>query len=422
MIPRFKDARDVFFERRFGLFVHWGLYAIPAWHEQILWRGEMKRKDYEQLIHRFNPVSFDPDAWLDMAEQAGMQYICFTTKHHDGFCMWDTQYTEYNVMNSAYGKDILGMLAEACRRRNFPLSLYYSCPDWHHPNYPNLGRHHEMFGPRPRDEPDIDKYYAFVRNQLTELCTKYGPIYQLFWDVNVAEHQDASLNEMIRELQPGILINDRGPGKGDYSTPERHVPEGGSFTKPTEACQALGRESWGYKADEDYYSCKFIMQSIDKIMAMGGNYLLNVGPKPDGTIAEENIEALKTIGAWYHSVKEAFGDAVPASDMIFRDEIVMEGSSRRMVRDEVLVTRRGNALYIHLYKDPQSRAVVLKPLHAAPRKATLLNDGRELATAVDMIPWAWRERPYLRVRNLPVDEYAGSVMVLKLEFDEALSE
>ncbi|MFH5185015.1 alpha-L-fucosidase [Paenibacillus sp. TAB 01] len=422
MIPRFKDARDVFFERRFGLFVHWGLYAIPAWHEQILWRGEMKRKDYEQLIHRFNPVSFDPDAWLDMAEQAGMQYICFTTKHHDGFCMWDTQYTEYNVMNSAYGKDILGMLAEACRRRNFPLSLYYSCPDWHHPNYPNLGRHHEMFGPRPGDEPDIDKYYAFVRNQLTELCTKYGPIYQLFWDVNVAEHQDASLNEMIRELQPGILINDRGPGKGDYSTPERHVPEGGSFTKPTEACQALGRESWGYKADEDYYSCKFIMQSIDKIMAMGGNYLLNVGPKPDGTIAVENIEALKTIGAWYHSVKESFGDAVPASDMIFRDEIVMEGSSNRMVRDEVLVTRRGNALYIHLYKDPQSRAVVLKPLHAAPRKATLLNDGRELETAVDMIPWAWRERPYLRVRNLPADEYAGSVMVLKLEFDEALSE
>lgn len=128
------------------------------------------------------------------------------------------------------------------------------------------------------------------------------------------------------------------------------------------------------------------MQSIDKIMAMGGNYLLNVGPKPDGTIAEENIEALKTIGAWYHSVKESFGDAVPASDMIFRDEIVMEGSSRRMVRDEVLVTRRGNALYIHLYKDPQSRAVVLKPLHGAPRKATLLNDGRELETAVDMIP------------------------------------
>jgi alpha-L-fucosidase len=374
------------------------------------------------LVHRFNPVRFDPDEWLDMAEQAGMQYLCFTTKHHDGFCMWDTKYTEYNVMNSAYGKDILGMLAESCQRRNFPLSLYYSCPDWHHPNYPNQGRHHEMFGPRAGDEPDINKYYEFVRNQLEELCTKYGKIYQLFWDVNVAEHEDPSLNEMIRELQPGILINDRGPGKGDYSTPERHVPEGGSFNKPTEACQALGRESWGYKEDEDYYSNKFIMQSIDKIMAMGGNYLLNVGPKPDGTIAQENVEALKKIGEWYLSVKEAFGDAVPASDMVFRDEIIMEGSARRMVRDEVLVTRRGNTLYIHLHKDTQSNSIVLKPLNVKPNKATLLNDGRELESTVDMIPWAWRERPYLRIRNLPVNELTDTVMVLKLEFDDSVSE
>jgi alpha-L-fucosidase len=422
MIPRFHDARDVFFERRFGLFVHWGLYAIPAWHEQILWRGDMKRKDYEQLIHQFNPVNFDPDAWLDMAEQAGMQYICFTTKHHDGFCMWDTKHTAYNVMNSAYGRDILGMLAEACARRSFPLSLYYSCPDWHHPNYPNQGRHHEMFGPRPGDEPDLGQYYEFVRNQLTELCTKYGKIYQLFWDVNVAEHEDASLNEMIRELQPGILINDRGPGKGDYSTPERHVPEGGSFTKPTEACQALGRESWGYKTDEDYYSNKFIMQSIDKIMAMGGNYLLNVGPKPDGTITQENVDALQAIGRWYHSVKEAFGDALPASDMVFRDEITMEGSARRMIRDEVLVTRRGNTLYIHLYKDTQSNSIVLKPLNKLPRRATLLNDGRELEARVDLIPWAWRERPYLRIRNLPVNELTDMVMVLKLECDDEVCE
>ncbi|MCR8631620.1 alpha-L-fucosidase [Paenibacillus radicis (ex Xue et al. 2023)] len=422
MITRFKDARDVFFERRFGLFVHWGLYAIPAWHEQILWRGDMKRKDYEKLIHEFNPVEFNPDEWLDMAEQAGMQYLCFTTKHHDGFCMWDTKHTDYNIMNSAYGKDILGMLAEACHRRNFPLSLYYSCPDWHHPNYPNQGRHHEMFGPRAGDDPDIDKYYDFVRNQLIELCTKYGKIYQLFWDVNVAEHEDPSLNEMIRELQPGILINDRGPGKGDYNTPERHVPEGGSFTKPTEACQALGRESWGYKEDEDYYSNKFIMQSIDKIMAMGGNYLLNVGPKPNGRIARENVEALRIIGEWYHSVKESFGDALPASDMIFRDEITMEGSARRMVRDEVLATRRGNTLYIHLHKDTQSNSIVLKPLNKVPNKATLLNDGRELEATVDMIPWAWRERPYLRIRNLPVNELTDTVMILKLEFDEAVSE
>ncbi|MFE5319474.1 alpha-L-fucosidase [Paenibacillus sp. NPDC056579] len=422
MIPKFNDARDVFFERRFGMFVHWGLYAIPGWHEQLLWRGSVKRKEYEQLIHQFNPIDFDPDAWLDLAEEAGMQYICFTTKHHDGFCMWDTSHTDYNVMNTPYGKDILGMLAEACHRRNFPLSLYYSCPDWHHPNYPNQGRHHEMFGPRPGDDPDIDKYYMFVRNQLEELLTKYGKIYQLFWDVNVAEHYDPSINEWIRSVQPGILINDRGPGKGDYNTPERHVPEGGAFSKPTEACQSLGRESWGYREDEDYYSNKFIMQSIDKILAMGGNYLLNVGPKPDGTIAEENVTALRTIGAWYKSVKEAFEDTVPASDMAGKDEIVMAGSQHRVERDHVLLTRKGNDLYVHLYRDTQSNAVVLKPLNVAPRRAVLLNNGQELPFSVDLLPWYWRERPYLRIRNLPVNELTDTVMVIKLEFDDNVAE
>ncbi|TBL72488.1 alpha-L-fucosidase [Paenibacillus thalictri] len=422
MIPRFKDARDVFFERRFGMFVHWGLYAVPAWHEQLLWRGKMKRSEYEKLIHQFNPTEFDPDAWLDLAEEAGMQYICFTTKHHDGFCMWDTRHTDYNVMNTPYGKDILGMLAEACRRRNFPLSLYYSCPDWHHPNYPNEGRHHEMFGPRAGDEPDIERYYAFVKNQIEELCTNYGPIYQLFWDVNVAEYWEPGINDWVRSMQPGILINDRGPGPGDYSTPERHVPEGSGFSKPTEACQALGRESWGFKNDEDYYSNKFIMQSIDKILAMGGNYLLNVGPKPDGTIASENVEALQAIGAWYGKVKEAFDGAIPASYMVHKDEIMIAGSQHKVERDQVLVTRKGNTVYIHLYRDPQSNSIVLKPLDTLPKRSVLLNDGRELEATVDMIPWYWTERPYLRVRGLPVNESTGTVMVIKLEFDEAICE
>jgi alpha-L-fucosidase len=419
MIQKFNDKRDIFFERRFGLFVHWGLYAIPSWHEQILWRGTIKRKEYEQLIHQFNPVQFDPDAWIDMAQEAGMQYLCFTTKHHDGFCMWDTKHSTYNVMNTPYGKDVLGMLAEACQRRNFPLSLYYSCPDWHHPNYPNQGRHHEMFGPRSADEPDIEKYYEYVKKQLQELMANYGPIYQLFWDVNVAEHVDPSINDWVRTLQPGILINDRGPGKGDYSTPERHVPDGGSFSKPTEACQALGRESWGFRTDEDYYSNKFVMQSVDKILAMGGNYLLNVGPKPDGTIAEENIAALKKIGTWYKSVREAFDGTIPASDMINKDEMKTAGSNVIIERDSALLTRKGNTIYVHLYRDPQSNSILLKPLDVLPRKATLLNNQQELEFSVDLMPCFWKERPYLRIRNLPVNELTDSVMVIKLEFDES---
>ncbi|CAH1226908.1 hypothetical protein PAECIP111891_06026 [Paenibacillus allorhizoplanae] len=423
MLPRFHDARDRFFELRFGMFVHWGLYAIPAWHEQLPWRGNITRRQYEQFIHEFNPQDFDPNAWIDLAEEAGMQYLCFTTKHHDGFCMWDTAHSEYKVTNSPYGKDVLAMLAEACQKRNFPLSLYYSCPDWHHPNYPNQGRHHEMFGPRPGDEPDIEQYYEYVKKQVQELLTQYGPIYQFFWDVNVAEYHNPAINELVRSLQPDILINNRGPDKGDYSTPERHVPDGGYFRTPTEACQSVGRESWGYRKDEDYYASKFLMQSMDKIMAMGGNYLLNVGPTEKGKIVQENMDTLRRIGRWYKKVKEALVDVTPASYLGGKDEIIDANEvANRVFRDEVLLTRRGNTIYAHAYRDLQSSTIILKPLNMLPKRAILLNDGRELETAVEQLPWYWRERPYLRIRNLPVNEITDEVLVVKLEFDDDVAE
>jgi alpha-L-fucosidase len=423
MIPRFGDGRERFFDLRFGLFIHWGLYAIPAWHEQLLWRGNVTRKEYEKLIHRFDPQRFDPDAWLDVAEAAGMQYVCFTTKHHDGFCLWDTKETSYNVMHTPYGKDVLAMLAEACAKRGMPLSLYYSCPDWHHPNYPNLGRHHEMFGPRAGDEPDLEKYYEFVRRQIEELLTGYGRIYQWFWDVNVAEYRDPSINARIRELQPGILINNRGPGDGDYSTPERHVPEGGAFRTPTEACQSLGRESWGYRENEDYYSDKFLMQSLAKTLAMGGNYLLNVGPRADGALDGRNVATLRRLGDWYGRVKEAYVDAFPASYLGGRDEIVSADEVHSVVaRDHVLLTRKGNDVYVHVYKDLQSDCIVLRPIDKLPARAVLLNDGRELECAVELLPWYWKEKPYLRVRRVPVNEFAGEVLVIRLEFGEAATE
>jgi alpha-L-fucosidase len=215
----FGDGRDWFMERRFGLFVHWGLYAIPAWHEQHQWRGGVPRAEYEQLIHRFNPVNFDPDAWLDLAEDAGMRYLCITTKHHDGFCLWDTAQTDYSVMHSPYGRDILAMLAEACHRRGVPLCLYYSVADWHHPNYPNQGRSHELAGPQPGDEPDWPAYREFLVAQVRELCTQYGEIHGFWWDMNVTGVVDPSINDMIRRLQPNAVINNRGFDEGDFGTP-----------------------------------------------------------------------------------------------------------------------------------------------------------------------------------------------------------
>jgi alpha-L-fucosidase len=416
MIPWFHDERDVFFTRRFGMFVHWGLYALPAWHEQILWRGKMKRAEYAALARAFDPTRFDPDGWIDLAEEAGMGYVCFTAKHHDGFCMWDTEQTEYNVKQTPYGKDVLAMLAEACARRGFPLSVYYSCADWHHPNYPNAGLHHEMFGPAPGDKPDIARYYEYVRAQVTELCTRYGKLYQFFWDGNTNGYRDPSINLLIRSLQPGILINDRGPDGGDYGTPERSLPEGRQFDRPTEACQSLGRESWGFKTDEDYYSLKHLMRGIDRALAMGGNFLLNVGPRADGTIADRNADTLRRLGRWYAAVKEAFEGAEPAPFVMDKDIVSITGGNGT-VRDEVLATKRGYALYIHLCDDPQSSAVLLPPLDILPRRAVLLNDGRELEARVDVTPWHWKEKPILRIRGIPADGMAGAVMVIRLDFD-----
>lgn len=410
MIPRFGDGRDWFFEKRFGMFVHWGLYALPAWHEQILWRGEITRREYEKLTAQFNPTAYDPQRWLDAAESAGMEYLCFTTKHHDGFCMWDTQETGYNVMNTPYGRDVLAMLAEACDRRGILLCLYYSLPDWHHRNYPNQGRHHEMFGPRPGDEPDAAAYLEFVRRQVRELLTGYGPVHAFFWDVNVAELHDPLINDMIRELQPQALINDRGPGPGDYSTPERHVPPGREFAAPTEACQSMGRESWGYRADEDYYSHLFLMQSIDRILAMGGNYLLNVGPGADGTLPPQCVEGLERIGRWYAKVSESFRGTVPASHML-------ETTETHLFRyDDVLLTRRDNTFYVHAPAALHAGGIVLDGLDHEPESVVLLNDGRRLDWAVDVIPWRWKKRPCLRLKDLPVNDITDEVLVARVEF------
>ena len=411
---RFHDERDWFLKKRLGLFIHWGLYSIPGWHEQVLWRGRMPRKNYEPLINQFNPVNFDPDQWIDIMKEAGMEYLCFTAKHHDGFCMWDTKQTDYNVMNTPYGKDVLAMLAEACNRRDITFGIYYSIPDWHHPNYPNQGRHHEMFGPRKGDEPDYDKYASFMENQVVELCTQYGKIGQFFWDINVIQYNNKAFNDHIRKLQPSMVINDRGPENGDFQTPERNVPQGMEFQRLTEAVQSLGRESWGYKVDEDYYNHKFLMQSIDKILAMGGNYQLNVGPKPDGTFSEKDVQALRRIGKWYNKVKEAFEDTIPATTIITQ--------ATDNMKDEVLLTRKGNNIYVHLYKDLQTTAVILKPLDILPKKATLLNNGQELEVRVDLIPSHHRERPYLRIRNIPTNEITDEVLIIKLEFDESVND
>jgi alpha-L-fucosidase len=231
--------------------------------------------------------------------------------------------------------------------------------------------------------------------------------------MNVDEHVDPSINNMIRELQPAAVINNRGYDEGDFGTPERDYEKGvdvkRSFDRLTEACQSVGVESWSYRSDENYYTDRHLIRSIDRYLARDANYLLNVGPKPDGTIPEEAAGILKRIGKWYHAVEEAVKDVESASHL----------TSNR----DVCLTRRGDTIYVHLVIDPRTSGVKLDPIAVAPKKATLLNTGASLDFAVDLVPTNHVEhKPYLRLQNLPVNELINTVLVVKLEFDEAPEE
>lgn len=411
-IPRFGDGRDWFFDHRYGMFVHWGLYSIPGWHEQHQWRGRVSRDEYMKLASQWNPTKFNPEQWLDLMEEAGMKYITLTTKHHDGFCLWDTKQTSFNTMNTPYKKDVIGMLSDACHKRKIPLCLYYSIADWNQPNYPNQGRHHEL-QPQPQDSPDWDKYMVFLKEQVRELCSNYGEIHGFWWDMNVPVHKDPSVNTMIRKLQPKAVINNRGFDSGDFGTPERDydsaAAEAKGFSTLVEACQSVGMESWGYKKDEDFYTDRHLIASIDRYLARDANYLLNVGPTSEGLIPEEAAAILKRIGKWKKSVDESYRQVQTNSELVSTPG--------------VLVTQRNNTLYIHLNKIPVGNGIKLKPINVLPVKATLLNTGKPIDSAVNLCPSDHAtQQPYLRLRNLPANELSNTVLVAKLEFDRPLNE
>ncbi len=400
-----------FSRRRLGLFLHFGLYALDGWHEQEQMRRRRRRHEYGQLAARFNPCKFDPEAILDLAGEAGMEYVCLTAKHHDGFCLWPSAHSDFTVAATPYGRDIVGALAAACQRRGMAFGLYYSVVDWRHPNYPNQGRHHELVGPEAGDRPDGDAYLAYLKAQVRELCTNYGRISHFFWDMNVPEWRDPSINAMIRSLQPEVVINDRGFDPGDFGTPEREYQSDtlgarAPFARPTEACNSVGAQSWGYRRDEDYYSLRHLLESIDTVFCRGGNYLLNVGPDGEGAIPAPAARLLRGVGAWLAKARPAFDGC----------QLAAEGCDN----PGVLLTRRGNTLYAHLAKQPATTAVALAPIVSTPTRATLLDSGRPVRAHADLLPAHWQDgQRYLVLADLPVDELANQVPVVELVFAES---
>lgn len=397
--------------------MHWGIYAGPAWHEQLQWRRGMARGEYERYAAHFNPSRFDPDVWIDLALAAGMESICLTAKHHDGFCLWDTDQTDFKVTNTPYGRDIIEMLANACHRRGFPLRIYFSVVDWHHPNYPTFGNHHELAEPAPGDEPDQERFMAFLLAQVEELCTRYGELHGFWWDMNTMLHHDPqaadpSINNRIRELQPTAVINNRGFDDGDFGTPERefHDPDGHDQSRSgrVEACQSVGSQSWGYRELEDRYSFAHLAGAIQRYLAGGHNYLLNVGPQADGTIHEADAAMLRRIGGWLARVRPSLYGAEPAAGVTTDQSLQLTRAARE--GQEVL--------YAHLGASHPSEGLLLPGLARPVRRATLLNTGEELEARVATVPNQWRNGECVWVRPLPVDRVAGEPLVIAMEMGQ----
>lgn len=254
---------------------------------------------------------------------------------------------------------------------------------------------------------------AFLKEQVRELCSNYGEIHGFWWDMNVPVYKDPSVNAMIRKLQPKAVINNRGFDEGDYGTPERDydniAAEAKKFDRLVEACQSVGMESWGYKKDEDFYTDRHLISSIDRYLGRDANYLLNVGPTGEGIIPTEAVAILKRIGKWKRSVGESFRQ--------------VQADSETVSVPGVLVTKRDRTLYINLNKVPDGNRIKLKPINVLPSKAILLNTGKAIDCAINLCPSDHAsQQPYLRLRNLPVKEMAKTVLVAKLEFDRPLEQ
>lgn len=314
-------------------------------------------------------------------------------------------------MHTPYGKDVLKLLADACAKHGMKLSLYYSNPDWHHPYGYNPNSTHQWKAVM-REDPDTEIYRTYIKDQITELLTNYGEIYTLFWDIP-PQIEDPSINQLARRLQPDILINDRGFDKGDFSTPEREFQSigGTRFTRMTEACNSVGVQSWAYRKDEDFYSMRHLMGSIDRIMAMGGSYLLNVGPDAKGTITEEYAARIRRIGDWYRRME---GCLENTDEDPFDYQVKHERS--------LIAVKKNGKTYLHFYNGISSSALYLKAWPAVPKAVRLMNTGENLPFCVEALPDCFSmetgkaETPYLHIRNIPVDALSQEPIVVELEW------
>jgi alpha-L-fucosidase len=357
-------------EARFGMFIHWGVYSIPARGEWYMSQEKVSVEKYEQYPPQFNPVGFDARAWVRLAKRAGMKYVVITSKHHDGFCMFDSKVSSYDIIDrTPFKRDPLKELAAACREEGIRLCFYHSILDWHHPDAKGASF------PRYREE--------YLKPQLKELLTGYGPIGVLWfdgdWIPEWSEQEGKDLYRYVRSLQPGIIVNNRvGKGRngmegmnidtdaaGDFGTPEQEIPANGIDGVDWESCMTMN-DHWGYaSADSNWKSAATLIRNLVDIASKGGNYLLNVGPTALGTIPGPSVERLEAIGRWMAANGEAI-HGTKASPLATTpwgrctEKKLASGATR---------------LYLHVFEWPRDGNLAVSGLGTVPRQASMLGSG-----------------------------------------------
>ncbi len=378
---------------KFGMFIHWGPYSLASveasWPIMKPTAGGITEAEYRELPKRFNPTKFDPHAFVDLARAAGQQYMVFTTKHHDGFCMFDTSFTDYKITNTPYGKDIVKQLADACKERGMPLGFYYSPPDMHHPAFRDTSKlAKENWNGEPA-RPEWPLYLDYMQLQLTELLSTYGPVALIWFDGLHHQEKYGGIRflDLIRKLQPATLVNDRIGLPGDYQTPEQFIP-GAIPTKDVrfnavdttvnqklkniipkpedfqlwETCMTINN-TWAYNMhDHEYKSAQVLIRSLVEVASRGGNFLLNVGPQPDGVIQAEFQDRLQAIGKWL----AVNGDSI-------------YGTTYGPIQGvpSIRVTAKNDKIFIHVFEWPSS-PLEIDGLKAKVLSAYLLASGQPL--------------------------------------------
>ena len=393
-----RDARMQWWrEARFGMFIHWGLYSIPAgeWKgstnhaEWIRTTAQIPLEEYNKFVHQFNPTRFNAAEWVSIAKATGMKYIVITSKHHDGFSLFDSKYTDFNVMSTPFERNILKELVDACHKEGIKICFYHSIMDWHHPDY--LPRREWEKG-RSTQGAEFNRYVQYMKNQLKELLTNYGEIGVLWFDGEWEEMWNSQygkdLYNYVRSLQPSIIINNRvGAGRagmegltkegefaGDFGTPEQEIPPTGLPGVDWETCMTMN-DHWGFnKADTNWKSSEDLIRKLVDIASKGGNFLLNVGPTSEGLFPQASIDRLQKIGQWM----KVNGESIYGTQASPFHSTPWGRCTRK-------TSPEGDArLYLHLFQWPNDGKLSLPGLGSEPRKAYMLID-QSRALIVDRV-------------------------------------